>query len=194
MKLHCQHRDGPCRKVEGSQTRPDASARLECRPSSPRTGLSSQTVRTGSRNRYNFSQVLLSALSLNPDGWKAVVFIAAIVLFLLPCSLLWAAWARFARSAVEAPPQSWRAYCGKSSLILDICSTLLELVFFYSWFHNGGSPHGLMPTPGIWRFVGRISFWTLVGGVVLSVFGKSIPAWAAAYLFVDCVIFMLEMD
>jgi len=123
------------------------------------------------------------------------VSIAAIVLFLLPCSLLWAAWARFARIAVEAPPQSWRAYCGKSALILAICSTLLELVFFY----NGGSPHGLMPTPGIWRFVGRISFWTLVGSVVLSVFGKGrwrllIPAWAAAYLFVDYLIFMLEMD
>ena len=71
------------------------------------------------------------------------MFVAAIVLFLLPCSLLWAARARFARSAVEAPPQSWRMYCGKSALILAICSTLLELVFFYSWFHNGGSPHGL---------------------------------------------------
>src|SRR5437764_11082532 len=121
------------------------------------------------------------------------------VLFLLPCSLLWTAWRRSARSAREAPPQSWRAHCGRSALILAICSTLLELIFFYSWFHNGGSPHGMMPSPGIWRFVGRISFWTLVGSVVLSAFGKGrwkllIPAWAAAYLFVGYLIFMLEMD
>jgi hypothetical protein len=80
-----------------------------------------------------------------------------------------------------------------------ICSTLFELIFFYSWFHNGGSPHGLMPSPGIWKFVGRISFWTLVGSVVLSAFGKGrwrllIPAWAAACLFVDYLILMLEMD
>jgi hypothetical protein len=90
-------------------------------------------------------------------------------------------------------------YCSKSALILAICSTLLELVFFYSWFHNGGSPHGLVPTPGIWKFVGRIPFWTLVGSVVLSMFGKGrwrllIPDGAAAYLFVDYLIFMLEMD
>ena len=85
------------------------------------------------------------------------------------------------------------------ALILAVCSTVLELIFFYSWFHNGGSPHGWMPSPGIWRFVGRISFWTLVGSVVLSFFGKGrrrflIPAWAVAYMLVVCLIFMLEMD
>jgi hypothetical protein len=90
-------------------------------------------------------------------------------------------------------------YFSNAALILAICSMLLELIFFYSWFHNGGSPHGLMPLPGIWKFVGRISFWTLVGSVGLSMFGKGrwrlfMPAWAAACLFVDCLIFILEMD
>jgi hypothetical protein len=44
-----------------------------------------------------------------------------------------------------------------------------------------------------------ISFWTLVGSVGLSMLGKGrwrlfMPAWAAACLFVDYLIFMLEMD
>jgi hypothetical protein len=127
------------------------------------------------------------------------VFIVTLVLFLLPCSLLWAEWRRYIRSTVETPTPTWRTYCGKAALILAICSMLLELVFYYSWFHNGGSPHGLMPSPGIWKFVGRIAFWTFVVSLVLTAFGKDklrilIPAWAVAYAFVVYMILMLEMD
>jgi hypothetical protein len=73
-------------------------------------------------------------------------------------SLLLAAWRRYNRNMVEPSTSSWRTYGGKATLILAICSMLLELVFYYSWFHNGGSPHGLMPSPGIWKFVGRDLF------------------------------------
>jgi len=80
--------------------------------------------------------------------------------------------------------------------VLDIVgiSLLLFLVF-----HNGGSPHGMMPSPGIWKIVGRISGWTLVASIVLSAFGKGrwrlfIPAWAAAYTFVVYAVFMLDRD
>jgi hypothetical protein len=127
------------------------------------------------------------------------VFIVTVVLFLLPCSLLWAAWRRYIRSTVETPTPSWRTYCGKAALILAICSMLLELVFYYSWFHNGGSPHGLMPSAGIWKFVGPIAFWTFVVSLVFTAFGKGkwrifIPIWAVAYAFVVYMIAMLEMD
>jgi len=127
------------------------------------------------------------------------VFIATMVLFLLPCSLLWAAWRRSVRNSGEAPARTWRAYCGKAALILAACSTLLELVFFYSWFHNGGSPHGMMPSPGIWKFVGRIASLILVASVVISAFGKGrwrllILAWAGALVFVAYATFMLERD
>jgi len=127
------------------------------------------------------------------------VFIVTLVLFLLPSSLLWVAWRRSVRSASEAPPPRWRAYCGKAALILAVCSMLLELAFFYSWFHNGGSPHGMMPSPGLWKLIGRVPAWTLVASVVLSGFGKGkwrlfIPAWATAFVFVVYLIFALEMD
>ncbi len=127
------------------------------------------------------------------------MFIVTMVLFLLPCSLLWAAWRRSIRNAREPAAPSWRAYCGKATLILAAFSTLLELVFFYSWFHNGGSPHGLMPSSGIWKIVGRISFWFLVASVVVSAFGKGrwrllIFAWAASLVLVEYATLMLEMD
>jgi len=127
------------------------------------------------------------------------VFIVALLLFLLPGSLLWVAWTRSIRNAAETQIPKWRDYCGKAALIIAICSSLLELVFFFSWFHNGGSPRGMMPAPGVWRFVGRISFWALVVSVFLSAFGKGrwrlfVPAWAASYLLVAYVVFMLERD
>jgi hypothetical protein len=88
---------------------------------------------------------------------------------------------------------------GRAALILAICSTLLELVFFYSWFHNGGSPHGLMLSPGIWKIVGRVSFWTFVASVAVALFGKGrwrivISAWALSLPVVAWLIFALEMD
>jgi hypothetical protein len=127
------------------------------------------------------------------------MFVVTVVLFLLPCSLLWAAWRRFIGSTIETSTRTWRIHCARAGLTLAICSMLLELVFYYSWFHNGGSPHGLMPSPGIWKFVGRIAFWAFIASLVLTTFGKGkwrifIFAWAAAYAFVVYVILMLEMD
>ena len=56
-----------------------------------------------------------------------------------------------------------------------------------------------MPSPGIWKFVGRIAFWAFIASLVLTMFGKGkwrmfIPAWAAAYALVVFVILVLEMD
>jgi len=75
------------------------------------------------------------------------MLIVTVVLFLLPCSVLWLAWRR--QNASGAASRSWRKYCGMGALLIAGCSTALELVFFFSWFHNGGSPHGLTPSPGI---------------------------------------------
>jgi cytochrome b len=127
------------------------------------------------------------------------VFMATMVLFLLPCSLLWAAWRRSVRNASESRAPTWRAHCGAAALVLAACSTLLELVFYYSWFHNGGSPHGMMPSPGVWKIVGRIAFWILVASVVISAFVKGrwrllILAWAGALVFVAYATFMLNRD
>jgi hypothetical protein len=127
------------------------------------------------------------------------MFLTTLVLFLLPSSLLWAAWKGFGRATRKTPSPKWRQYFGIAAIVLALCSTVLELVFFYSWFHNGGSPHGMMPSPGIWKFVGRISFLALLGSVALSAFGKGkwrllIPAWAASFLFAAYAIFMLERD
>ena len=127
------------------------------------------------------------------------MFIVTEALFLLPFSLLCVAWRRSVRSEIEAAASTWRTYFGKAALAAATCSTLLEAAFFFSWFHNGGGPHGMTPTPGLWKTIGRFPTWLLVASVILSAFGKGkwrllILAWAAALVLVAIVIFMLEMD
>jgi hypothetical protein len=127
------------------------------------------------------------------------VFVATIVLFFLPGSLLLAAWRGSAQYAREGTLHDWRSYCGTVALVFASCATLLELAFFFSWFHNGGSPHGLMPFPGSWKVSGRIAACTLISSIALSAFGKGewrllILAWAASLAFVAYAIFMLERD
>jgi hypothetical protein len=125
--------------------------------------------------------------------------IVAFVLFLIPSALLAAAWRRFIDAAGDAQTLRWRSYSGAGALSLASLATLLELIFFFSWFHNGGSPHGMSPSPGIWKFVGRIAFWMFVASVTLAFFGKGrwrilISAWVVSLCLVVPLIFALEMD
>ncbi len=125
--------------------------------------------------------------------------IVAFVLFLIPSALLAAAWRRFIRGAGDTQTPRWRSCFGAVALSLASFATLLELIFFFSWFHNGGSPHGMLPSPGIWKFVGRIAFWMFVASVILTFFGKGrwrilISAWVASLCVVVPLIFALEMD
>src|SRR6267378_1656970 len=110
------------------------------------------------------------------------MYLVTLVFFLLPSSLLCAAWKGLEHATRKTPSPKWRQYFGIAAIALALCSTGLELVFFYSWFHNGGSPHGMMPPRGIWKVVGPIAGWTLVASIVLTAFGKGrwrlfMPAW-----------------
>ena len=128
------------------------------------------------------------------------MFIPTLVLFLLPCSLLWAAWRRSATIASETGFTSWRDYCGKAGLAIGVFSTILELIFFFSWFHNGGSPHGMWPSPGLWKVIGRIPMLVaLPASVVLCSLGRGkwrllILGWAGSLFLVAYLIFNLERD
>jgi hypothetical protein len=127
------------------------------------------------------------------------VFIVTIVLFLVPGTLLAAAWRRYFREAEVTQIPRWRSYSGVVALSLASLSTVLELIFFFSWFHNGGSPHGMSPSLGIWKFIGRIDFWMFATSVVLTLFGKGrwrvlLSVWMASICIVVPLIFMLEMD
>jgi len=125
------------------------------------------------------------------------LFVVAAALFVLPSWLLWLAWHR--AIANEKAIAGWRQYLGDAALAAAGCATVLELIFFSSWFYNGGSPHGLMPAVGIWKIAGPIAFYALIASLILSVLGKGkwrwlMPIWAAAFLFAAYATFMLDLD
>jgi hypothetical protein len=60
------------------------------------------------------------------------VYIVTVMLFLLPCSLLWVGWRTLATTATEGTTPGWRMYCTMAALIIASCAALLELVFFFS--------------------------------------------------------------
>ena len=127
------------------------------------------------------------------------MIVATIILFLLPTWLLWVAGSRLEKDTKGIGVEPWRNYFGKAALALAVCTTLLELIFFFSWFHNGGSPHGMNPSDGLWTIIRRFILWILVASLVLSAFTKGwfrllIPAWAAGFLFVAYMLFALEAD
>jgi hypothetical protein len=60
-------------------------------------------------------------------------------------------------------------------------------------------PHGATPSPGLWRFAGRIGAYLLIASIVLSAFGRGkwrlfILGWAASLALVSYAILMLDMD
>jgi hypothetical protein len=73
----------------------------------------------------------------------------------------------------HVPSESrWRAYSIVASLIAASSTTLVEIGLVVSWFHNGGSPHGMAPSPGLWKTLGPIFRCTMIASVALAVFGK----------------------
>lgn len=126
------------------------------------------------------------------------MIIVTVLLFSAPAGLLVAAWRGYLRHGSTSVTR-WRSYLGASALSLASLATALELVFFFSWFHNGGSPHGLGPAPGIWKYVGRIAFGIFLSTIPAALLGKGrwrvlFSAWAASLCMVVPAIFVLHFD
>lgn len=133
------------------------------------------------------------------------MYVVTLVLFVLPVSLLLAAlgnWTRPSDSAQSSHSKdypAYRLYSEKAALILAVAATALELTFWFSWFHNGGSPHGLMPSPGLWTTVGRAGFYMLIATMILGLFatGKRrwlVLGWGVSLFLMVVMVGMLDRD
>jgi hypothetical protein len=84
-------------------------------------------------------------------------------------------------------------------LILAVLATVLYLISWLSWFHNGGSPHGMTPPLGIWAPAGRVSYCALIATIVLTLFATGrrrwlLVSWAVVFVFVEALLSIAEMD
>ena len=119
--------------------------------------------------------------------------------FLIPCSLFWVAWRGSIRGSQESEHPSWRTYCVNAALLVAVTATLTSMAFIFSWLLSGGSPHGMDPSPGLWKSLGPIIKWTLVASVAFVALGKGkgrflVLKWAVADVFAVAMVYMLQMD
>ncbi len=84
------------------------------------------------------------------------------ILFLIPMSILGIAWQVELRGETGLAQRDWRSSCLTLALIVTTIATLTAMGFWRSWTHNGGSPHGLMPAPGLWLPLREIAKWSVV--------------------------------
>lgn len=134
------------------------------------------------------------------DGAEPLgMFIVAGVLFLIPCSLLSVAWSRSVKATRESERAKWRGYCVGAALLMASTTTLTSAAFIFSWLLNGGSPHGLDPSPGLWKSLGPTIKWTLLASVALAVVGKGkgrflVLASVLADILAVLMVFRLDFD
>src|SRR5882672_4218113 len=65
----------------------------------------------------------------------------------------------------------WRSRCTWLALLFAAISTVAATAFWFSWNASGGSPHGLMPSPGLWvrfRVLWECSLIATFATVILS--------------------------
>lgn len=132
------------------------------------------------------------------------MYIVTLVLFVLPVSLLSAAWLSWARvpDSTESDAKKyprWRKHCELAALTLVMAATFLNLISWFSWFQNGGSPHGMCPPLGLWKPTGRAAFYAFIASMVLAVFATGKRRWlvagcGAALIVVEFVISLAELD
>jgi len=132
------------------------------------------------------------------------MYILTLIMFVLPVSLLTAAWFSWARASDSAKNETkkypgWRKRCEIAALILAIAATVFNLVSWFSWFHNGGSPHGMTPPLGLWKPTGLAAFCAMISALTLAGFatGKRrwlLMGWGAAVIVVEVMISIAEMD
>ena len=132
------------------------------------------------------------------------MYVLTSILFALLLSLISGAWFSWAKASHPTESDTrkyspWRKRCELAALILAVLTTVLNLVSWLSWFHNGGSPHGMTPPLGLWRPAGQAGFWSLIATVVLAVFatGKRrwlLLSWGVAFVVVEYMLSLAEMD
>jgi hypothetical protein len=132
------------------------------------------------------------------------MYIVTLVLFAIPVSLLSAAWFNWSRPSDPEKTDAkkyprWREHCELAALILAMVATFLNLISWLSWFHNGGSPHGMCPPLGLWKPTGRAAFPAFIAAMVLTIFATGKIRWlvagcGAALVVAECMISALEMD
>jgi hypothetical protein len=132
------------------------------------------------------------------------MYIFTIITFAIPAALLAAAWLNRIKPTqpTEENPShypAWRKRCELAALILATAATICNFVSWLSWFHNGGSPHGMTPPSGLWQPIGRAAFYAWIAAIPLSAAAihkrrALLLGWSVASIVVQVMVSVFEMD
>jgi hypothetical protein len=100
------------------------------------------------------------------------MYVATIIVFIVPWSILVAAWARSIQTDPEIQGHDWRWYCMRAALMVGTIAASAAAAFMFSWSHSGGSPHGMSPAPGSWIWLRPIAECSIVATLILAAIGK----------------------
>ena len=127
------------------------------------------------------------------------MYAITVVLFLIPMSILGIAWRSELGSGKGLAHRDWRSNCLSLALFASTIATLTALGFWLSWTHNGGSPHGMMPAPGLWLPLRETAKWSVVATVAIGALARGkgrllVIGSAISTFFVIFLLAALEMD
>jgi hypothetical protein len=100
------------------------------------------------------------------------MYVATLILFVIPWSLIWLGWKTSLKNSAKPNQPSWRSLTLQASLAVGVLAVLTAMGFFLSWTYQGGSPHGGEPKPGLWLALRPIATWSIAATVVLGAFAK----------------------
>jgi len=125
------------------------------------------------------------------------MYVASVILFLLPWSLL--LWACSAAKGSRAALPVWRGRLFQAALLTAAVATVLHMAWNGSWLRSGGSPHGMGAGPGLWQDLGPFLVWSFLGATALAFFGRGkarflMLAWTASMWAVFQFIYFLQFD
>jgi len=127
------------------------------------------------------------------------LYAATLILFMIPWLLIWFSWKTSLENSPKPNQQRWRSAMLQASLAVGVVAALSAMGFFLSWTHEGVSPHGGTPKPGLWLALRPIATWSVVATAVLGAFAKGkgrllAIASAISVIFVIYLLAALEMD
>jgi hypothetical protein len=127
------------------------------------------------------------------------MYAITVVLFLIPMSILGIAWRGELKKEKEPARRDVRSLGLTLGLFFASAATFAAMGFWLSWSHNGGSPHGFMPAPGLWLPLRETAKWLVVSTVVIGAFARGkgrllVIGSAISIVFVIFLLAALEMD
>jgi hypothetical protein len=127
------------------------------------------------------------------------IYVATGILFLIPASLLISATINSLRGEKSLALPKWRKYIVAAAVLTATISTIIHLVWNFSWLRSGGSPHGMGAGPGLWQSLGHLLVGTWISALALALFGSwklraLFFGWWLSMYFVFQMIYVLQFD